>query len=137
MNLLEKLLIFGKNNMRPIPPKLRKEMASDPEYKKCMRNELLHDHECGADPLTGKLIDWEHAIIFGGQQVNEKWAIIPICYKVHRGDKLNKEINVWIALNRATVEELQAKSKVVPYLNMRERLNKLYGKPKSESKILY
>lgn len=116
--------------MRPIPPKLRQEMDADPLYHICLRNHILNDHECQPNPLNGQLIEWEHAIIFAGQQVNEKWAIIPICWYVHSGPKLNKEINVWLALNRATVEELKAVSKVVQYVNMRERLNKLYGVPK-------
>ncbi len=115
--------------MNNIPPKLREEMANDPIYQLCLRKELLDDHVCEPDPLTGKLIEWEHVINFGGPQLQRKWAIIPICWLVHRGGKLNKEINRWIALNRATPEELKAVSKAIPYLNMRERLNKIYGVP--------
>ena len=40
---------------------------------------------------------------------------------------LNKEINVWIALNRATDEELKKYSKAIDYIRMREVLNKKYG----------
>lgn len=116
--------------MRPIPPKLREDLANRPEYKTCMRRHALKDHVCEADPLTGKLIDWEHAIIFGGKQLNEAWAIVPICYLVHRGGKLNKEINVWLALNRATDDELRAISKAVDYIRERARLNAIYGVPK-------
>lgn len=115
---------------KPIPQKMREEMAADPAMKVCMRKVLLNDHECEGDPLTGKLLDWEHALIYAGSKINEKWAIISICWLVHRGGKLNKEINRWIALNRATDDELKAKSKAVPYINERERLNKLYGVPK-------
>jgi hypothetical protein len=110
-----------------IPPKLREELASLPYYKRCARRGLLLDHECGADPITGKLIEWEHCFIFGGKQIQEKWAIIPICYKVHRGGELDKEINRWIALNRATNEELKKYSKAIDYIEMRERLNRKYG----------
>ena len=115
---------------KPIPPKMREEMANDPFYKKCCRKALLQDHQCEADPLNGKLLDWEHAIYFKGSKLNEKWAIIPICWLVHRGGKLNKEINVWIALNRATDDELRAISKAEDYIAKRERLNAIYGIPK-------
>ena len=116
--------------MRPIPPKLRAEMQSDPFYKICIRCKLLKDHVCEANPLNGQLIEWEHVIIYAGKQLNEKWAIIPICYLVHRGGLLNKEINLWIALNRATDAELQSISKATDYIRERERLNKIYGIPK-------
>lgn len=113
---------------KPIPLKMRVEMDADPMMHVCMRYELLGDHECEADPITGKLLDWEHVFTFGGSKINQKWAIISICYLVHRGGKLNKEINRWISLNRAKDDELRRVSKAIPYLNMRERLNKLYGK---------
>lgn len=114
---------------KPIPIKMRMTMSEDPGMKICMRNALLNDHECQADPLNRKLIDWEHALTFAGSKINEPWAIISICWLVHRGGRLSKEINVWIALNRATEEELRAKSKSISYLNMRERLNGIYGVP--------
>lgn len=41
-----------------------------------------------------------------GSKVNEKWAIIPLCWLVHRGGMLDKRINEWLALNRATDEDL-------------------------------
>lgn len=102
-------------------------MAEDPFYRTCARCELLQDHICEPDPLTGKMIEWEHAIMFCGQQLQKKWAIIPICYHVHRGSALNKEINVWIALNRATNEELQEISASENMIEKRDRLNELYG----------
>lgn len=111
--------------MTPIPQKLREELAQDLYYKKCARSE---EGNC-----DGR-ITFEHAIIYAGRQVQEKWAIIPICTYHHSvneyqdsGD-LNKEKHVWIALNRATDEELQAISKAVNYLELRDRLNKQYGK---------
>ncbi len=105
-------------------------MANDPFYRVCARKRLLNDHVCGADPRTGKLIEWEHALIYAGSQVNEKWAIVPICWWAHSGPGLIKEINVWIALNRATDEELLKYSKSTPYLRERQRLNAIYGVPK-------
>lgn len=110
-----------------MPPKLRAELAQDPEYRICMRRALLGDHNCQADPLTGKLIEWEHVFIFASNQVQKKWCIIPICWLVHRGGQLNKEINEWIALNRATDAEIAEVSKAVDYKHKKKYLNQKYG----------
>lgn len=106
--------------MRKIPNKLREEMAQDPYYSECAR---LGDGVCGGR------ITWEHAIIHAGRQLNEKWAIIPLCERHHsigsymdRGD-LNKQENLRIALNRATDAELEAISKAINYKELRDRLN--------------
>lgn len=78
--------------MRPIPKKLREEMASDPYYEKCCR---------ANDECAGR-ITWEHAFIYGGRQINEKWAIIPLCVYHHLGAGLVKIINQKIASTRAS-----------------------------------
>lgn len=115
----------------PIPKPMRAKMEAMPFYHTCIRNKLLNDHVCETDPLRpGKPVDWEHAIRYAGKKLNEIWAIIPICWLVHRGPMLNKEINVWIALNRASDEELLAISKAENYIAKREYLNSIYGVPK-------
>lgn len=88
--------------MRKIPPQLRDEMANDVYYQKCARQN-------GA--CMGR-ITWEHTYIYAGKQINEKWAIIPLCEYHHAvnsyqdsGD-LNKKANRCIALSRATEEDL-------------------------------
>ena len=86
---------------------MRSQMSKMASYKRCMRNEVLRDHQCGADPLTGRLIEWEHAWIYAGKQVNEIWAIISICWWAHRGPGLDKEKNQFVSLIRATDEELE------------------------------
>lgn len=82
--------------MRPIPPKLRQEMADDIYYKTCARA----DEDC-----EGR-ITWEHAFIYAGKQINEKWAIIPLCVYHHLGDGLDKRKNEAIALARATLGDV-------------------------------
>ena len=115
--------------MTTIPLKQRKEMALDPYYRVCARQEALHDHEC-----DGK-ITWEHALIYAGKKVQSSWSIIPLCEWAHSvnrhqdGPGLNKEINVWIALNRATDEEVIQVSKAIDYIRMRAVLNGKYGVP--------
>lgn len=113
--------------MRPIPPKLKAALAADPEYKVCAKSSVA-GHNC-----DGR-ITWEHAIIYAGRQLNERWAIIPICAYAHSvdfhqdGGDLDKQVNMWIALNRASEDELRAVSKATDYLAYRDRLNQKYGR---------
>lgn len=114
-----------------IPKKQRKEMSVDPEYSSCALAGYFN-HEC-----EGR-ITWEHAIIFAGKSYQAKWAILPLCAKAHAVDffqdagTMKKEVNIWIAVNRATDDELRAVSKAINYISYRERLNQKYGiwKPK-------
>lgn len=117
--------------MNNIPAKLRKELATDPEYSVCALK--------GIHSSCDGRITWEHALTYSHKQIQERWAIVPLCEKHHAvgmyldAGTLIKERNVWIALNRATDEELIAVSKAIDYLFERERLNKKYGvykKPK-------
>lgn len=106
---------------------MRSQLADDPYYRFCAREGLL-GHEC-----AGR-ITWEHAIYQGGKQVQQRWAIIPLCAKAHNVDEwqdcgdLDKEVNVWLALNRATQEELLAVSKAMDYFRYRGFLNEKYGR---------
>ncbi len=92
--------------MRTIPRPMRDEMALDPAMRTCMRAEIFHDHECAPNPMTGRMHEWEHAFIHGGKQINERWAIISSCYWAHSGPGLDKDKNRYIALARATPEDL-------------------------------
>lgn len=113
--------------MIPIPAKIRKQLDADPEYQECMLRGVK-GHSCGGRPNTR-----EHAIIFKGARLQEKWAIISICAKAHEVDEyqdartMNKELNVWVALNRATDEELTNISKAMDYHREKRRLNGKYG----------
>lgn len=111
--------------MRRISARVRKALLDEADVcaRKC-------DGGC-----AGRLT-WEHAIIFAGRQLDEPWAIIKLCAHHHAVDEyqdggdLQKEKNVWLALNRATNEELQAISKAKDYIRERERLNGIYGYPR-------
>lgn len=72
-------------------------MADDPFYSLCMRR---HEGNC-----SGR-VTWEHAFIYAGKQINEKWAIIPLCVYHHLGSGLDKNLNQFLALSRATPEDL-------------------------------
>jgi hypothetical protein len=84
--------------MNNMPPALRRKLSEDPYYKTCAR--------ANAD-CEGR-ITWEHALTYAGRQVQEHFAIIPLCAFHHSVDQfqdgrgLNKRINVEIAMGRAT-----------------------------------
>ena len=109
--------------MRKISKRVRDILESEPDI--CARR--------GDGNCDGR-ITWEHALVFGGRQIDEAWAIVKLCEYHHSvnkhqdGNGLDKEKNVWIALNRATEQELLEYSKSVNYLQLRERLNKKYEK---------
>lgn len=116
--------------MNNIPKKLREQMAMDPFYSECARAAALEDHVCVRDPMRpGKPVEWEHALVYANRQVQARFAIVPICWWAHRGPGLNKEINVWIAINRATDEELVSLSHKGgrDYFQYRHYLNRKYG----------
>lgn len=110
--------------MSSIPKNMREEMANDPFYSTCARNALLEDHTC-----QGR-ITWEHAMYYAGRKIQAKWAVVPLCEFAHsvnhfqEGGILNKQINRWIALNRATDKELNEFPKGFFTLE-RNRLNKI------------
>lgn len=110
--------------MRAISSRVRKVIDTDKYYKTCAR---WRDGGCSYH------ITMEHALIYGGNQIDEVWAIIPLCTYHHAvneyqdGGDLDKNKNVWIALNRASDEELLKYSRR-DFISERSKLNKIYGK---------
>jgi hypothetical protein len=84
--------------VHPIPAKLRKELNEDPYYRACAR----------ADDTCKGRITWEHALTYAGKQIQERFAILPLCAYHHSVDEfqdgpgLNKRINKELAMARAT-----------------------------------
>jgi len=104
-----------------------REIRQDPSYGVCM----LRAH---SGHICGGRLTMEHALIYGGRQVDKKFAIISICARGHGVDEyqdagtLDKDLCRWVALNRASEEELDELSKVLDYRRVRDRLNTIYGK---------
>lgn len=90
--------------MRPIPPKLRNELAEEPRMKHCL---LL-----GAKPIYGGCtggVEWDHVWIYAGKQINEKWAIVGVCKGHHaakEGNWMVKEAIQTASLKLATADDL-------------------------------
>lgn len=76
-------------------------MASDPWYEECCY--------CGAGPTQ-----WHHALIYAGKQINEKFAIVPVCFSCHQLVDTNswyKNFFKQIAIDRMTDEDMQKYNK--------------------------
>jgi hypothetical protein len=86
--------------MNNIPTKLKTEISDDPFYRVC-----IHERFRGVVG-TGRLT-LEHAIIYGGKQVQEKWAIVP-CRSSFNNDVSGeeKEFNRYVAICRASSLDL-------------------------------
>ena len=106
--------------MGKIPPKILSKILADPYYKVCCRK----NKDCGGR------ITFEHVFIYAGRQIQEIWAIIPLCEYHHdvgayqdKGD-LRKDINQWIALSRAKPWDLSR----YPRANFTEMKSYLVGR---------
>jgi hypothetical protein len=105
--------------MNQIPLALREELSNDPFYGTCALLGYTHT-QC-----EGR-ITWEHALTYAGKQVQERFAIVPICAGYHLGPGLNKRRNKWVALSRLTPEDL-AKYPKADWKRERLILIKLFG----------
>ena len=111
--------------MHKTPPKIFKAILR--ERPPCERKAIFDDHECGGRSTM------EHAQIYAGRQVDEKWAIIRICEKAHsvgaystQGGILNKEMNRYISFTHATTSDF-AKYPKRDWQAEWSYLNKKYG----------
>lgn len=112
--------------MRAISPSVKQQLLEEPDICSFL------DENC-----DGR-ITWEHAVQFASKQMDKAWAIVKICEYHHSlgkyhnsGGGLIKEKTYWVALNRATDEELlELMPDPIPkrdFFKDRERLNKKYG----------
>ena len=75
-------MIFLEFTIRPIPKKLRDILASDPFMKRC----LYDNKNCNGS------VQWHHNFIHAGRQINETWAIVPLCAHHHNRIKTDKSV---------------------------------------------
>lgn len=92
-----------------------RQMLDDPWYELCCY------------PGCEQQAELEHAWTYSGRQINEVWAIIPCCPYHNRGKGLNKTYNQWVALRRATAEDL-AKYPRIDWATKLAHLNAKYAK---------
>lgn len=70
--------------VKPIPLKMREELANDPFMFNC----CLKDNTCWG------YIQWHHNLHYQGKRINEKGAILPVCENHHKKEsKFKKQLN--------------------------------------------
>lgn len=110
--------------MNNLPKWIKDHIKVNAEYQRCS---LLGYHPCGGRTTV------EHVFTYAGRQIQEVWNCIPLCARGHGVDEwqdsgdLKKEMNKWVALNRATDIELREISDAVNYIQLRVYLNDKYG----------
>jgi hypothetical protein len=82
---------------------------------------------CRKDGGCDGRITWEHPWIYGGKQINESWALVPLCVYHHLGAGFDKDYGRWISLNRANRWDL-AKYPRVNWPQLKEFLDAKYKK---------
>lgn len=78
-----------------IPQRIRKQLAVDPDMQECKR---WREQTC-----KGR-ITWEHCWLWQNKQIQETFAIIPLCWK-HHLININKELNQYYSIKKATQED--------------------------------
>jgi len=83
--------------MRKIPLNIRKQISEDNFYRTC----------CVADEICFGKIEIHHNMIYAGKQVDDLFALLPVCLYHHErekcreiGDKLDK-----VMISRMTIED--------------------------------
>lgn len=117
--------------MRPIPNKIKKQLEVDVSMYICAYRRLdAPNHYCG-----GK-IEWEHAWMYSGKQINEVWAIIGCCTAHNRSVVMDKAYNRYIALLKAKELEVWEEIKVkYPKIDWDQEFNYLSNKYEQNKKV--
>lgn len=114
--------------MNNVPTQLKKKWGTETAEglkRSCMRTDDLEN-------CDGRLTK-EHALYYAGKELQKEYAILDLCAYHHSVDQfqdgpgLNKEKNIWIALNRADDDELEAISKAKDYARLRTWYNLKFG----------
>lgn len=111
--------------MRPTPKNTYDEIVK--ERPACERRAVFNDHVCQGRSTM------EHALIYAGKQIIDKWAIIRLCAYAHSVDEyqdggiLDKGKNQLIAIKHATEKDL-AKYPKADWGTLLKQLEKKYGK---------
>ena len=85
--------------MRPIPQKLRNELSFDLNMNICVLRVLGIEHECGP-------VQWHHPWIYARKQINEYWAIVPVCENAHNNEVQFRLYFEFYSLLKARPEDL-------------------------------
>jgi hypothetical protein len=98
--------------------RLRRELDADPFMHRCIHAYLRTE----GNPCSGR-VEWEHAHLYAGRQINERWAIVPVCTYHHRGRGLDKNVNKYASLLRMTEEERTTAETKYPRTNWQQLMD--------------
>lgn len=112
--------------MRPIPAKLRKELGEDWFMKRC-----IYERPDAPNRKCRGRITFEHAFLYAGRQINEKWAILPCCEAHNSGEAMVKDFNRYVALERANLEDLARRMPKRDWGQLWKFLSQKYGNYKN------
>lgn len=114
-------------SMNPIPTALRYKLFLDPWMNACKYRDQTTGETCNRSP-----VEWNHAIIYAGKQLNTWYAIIPLCTEHHRGymlGSISNSVKLWCEL-LAILRGQYELDKDCPKWNWRQRLQALRTKLK-------
>lgn len=103
--------------MHKTPKKVFEQIAL--ERPPCERYAALQDHVCQGRSTM------EHAFIYAGKQIPDKWAVIRLCEWAHLGPGLNKRVNQWLALRHAKASDL-ARYPKTDWQRLKSHFNAIY-----------
>jgi len=106
--------------MRPISSRVKKLLEKDDWMKMC----IIRDGNC-----SGR-ITWEHSWLYKNRQIDEAWALVPLCFYHHLGQGFSSEIKDygrWVSLLRAKPEDLKKYPKK-DWLQEKSQLTKKFVK---------
>ncbi len=107
--------------MRPISKRVRNILQADPFMTRCSHNIRKLAQRC-----DGR-IEWEHVWLYAGRQIDEAWAIIPLCTYHHRGKGLDKNFNRFVSLLRVTTDDAKEMLRLYPRTDWAQQRKWLVG----------
>lgn len=90
--------------MNNIPKKLREKLTHDKFMRRCILAE-------SRDPCRGK-VEWHHVWTYAGKQIQEVFAIMPLCAEHHKHEYLFRDYIRAVSLSRVTKGELEKYPKI-------------------------
>lgn len=116
--------------MRPIPIKHRKIINSDPYFKKSCLSQEYGTYE--------NRIVIHHTWIYGGKQINELWAYMPLTNDEHENlDLETREKIKWLSLQRVDIKDLLGKYPKYPWEREYNYLSKKFMSEKKKPKVKF
>ena len=108
--------------MNHMPMRLRAELERDPFMSLC-----IHRHyNYKVIACSGGVPEWHHVWRYAGRQIQERFAVVPVCCELHRNEQRDRDFIRWVSLNKASEEEL-ARYPRIDWAVIRANLDETFG----------